>query len=192
MNASDMRNLFRHVLFCCLVLAPVCGLRAGAVRSPYPFGFYCPEGLKECRYPVYTAVQDSSRFIWLGSESGLLKYDGYGILSYRFSPDDIHSLCNDHVNSLVYCHDYGKMVVGTDAGVSVYDFVEKMSASENMQHRLFADYIKNTGLYKYLQAHDWTAFARAYNGEGYARNGYHKKLAEAYARYSRQSSAHGR
>ena len=122
MNASDMRNLFRHVLFCCLVLAPVCGLRAGAVRSPYPFGFYCPEGLKECRYPVYTAVQDSSRFIWLGSESGLLKYDGYGILSYRFSPDDIHSLCNDHVNSLVYCHDYGKMVVGTDAGVSVYDF----------------------------------------------------------------------
>ena len=117
-----MRNLFRHVLFCCLVLAPVCGLRAGAVRSPYPFGFYCPEGLKECRYPVYTAVQDSSRFIWLGSESGLLKYDGYGILSYRFSPDDIHSLCNDHVNSLVYCHDYGKMVVGTDAGVSVYDF----------------------------------------------------------------------
>ncbi len=76
--------------------------------------------------------------------------------------------------------------------VSVYDFVEKMSASENMQHRLFADYIKNTGLYKYLQAHDWTAFARAYNGEGYARNGYHKKLAEAYARYSRQSSAHGR
>ena len=71
---------------------------------------------------------------------------------------------------------------------SVRDFVEKMSQSEDMQHRLFANYIKNTGLYRPLQAHDWAAFARAYNGEGYARHGYHTRLAAAYARYSRRGT----
>lgn len=71
---------------------------------------------------------------------------------------------------------------------SVRDFVKKMSQSEDMQHRLFANYIKNTGLYRPLQAHDWAAFARAYNGEGYAKHGYHTRLAAAYARYSRRGT----
>ena len=117
-----MRNLSRLVrVFCLVALAPVCSLHAD-IPSSYPFGFYRPEGLKECQYPVYAAVQDSSRFIWIGTESGLLKYDGYGILPYRFSPDDSRSLCNNHVSSLVYCHDYGSLIAGTDTGVSIYDF----------------------------------------------------------------------
>lgn len=66
---------------------------------------------------------------------------------------------------------------------SVDDFVEKMSTSTAMQHRLFANYIKNAGLDKYLKAKDWARFARAYNGEGYARSGYHTRLERAYNYY---------
>lgn len=69
---------------------------------------------------------------------------------------------------------------------SIDEFVKAMSHSEEMQHRLFANYLKNTGLNKLLQAKDWKRFARAYNGEGYARNQYDVKLAEAYKRYKQQ------
>lgn len=66
---------------------------------------------------------------------------------------------------------------------SLNDFVERMSASEDAQHILFAHYLKETGLDEYLRAKDWERFARAYNGEGYARHAYHTRLAEAYNRY---------
>ncbi len=72
--------------------------------------------------PAYAAVQDGSGYVWVGSETGLLRYDGCHVLRYQYDPEDAHSLCNNHVSALLYCPDSGKMVVGTDTGVSVYDF----------------------------------------------------------------------
>lgn len=46
-------------------------------------------------------------------------------------------------------------------------------------------FIKANHLDDELRAHNWAAFARGYNGPGYARNGYHTKLAVAYVRWSR-------
>lgn len=46
-------------------------------------------------------------------------------------------------------------------------------------------FIKAEHLDDELRAHNWPAFARGYNGPGYARNGYHTKLAAAYARWAR-------
>ena len=42
--------------------------------------------------------------------------------------------------------------------------------------------ITNTGQVKYLRAKNWAGFARAYNGPGYARRGYHTRMAAAYKR----------
>lgn len=42
-------------------------------------------------------------------------------------------------------------------------------------------FIKANRLDTALRAHDWTAFARGYNGPGYAKNGYHTKLAARFA-----------
>ena len=67
---------------------------------------------------------------------------------------------------------------------SVDEFVAAMCYSEAMQLELFARFIKNSGMLKYLQAKNWRAFARAYNGPSYARRGYHTRLARAYAKYS--------
>ena len=65
-------------------------------------------------------------------------------------------------------------------------FVELMSRSERDQLELFAKFITNTGLLKYLKAHNWSAFARGYNGNSYAARGYHTRLAKAYAKYKKQ------
>lgn len=62
-------------------------------------------------------------------------------------------------------------------------FVEKMKKSEYDQLRMFADFMNNTGLLKYLRAKNWAAFARTYNGPGYAKRGYHIRMASAYRKY---------
>ncbi len=46
-------------------------------------------------------------------------------------------------------------------------------------------FIKANHLDDELRAHNWAAFARGYNGPGYARHGYDKKLAAAYLKWSR-------
>lgn len=51
------------------------------------------------------------------------------------------------------------------------------------QVRLMARYIDKAGLVSSLRDRDWTAFARGYNGPAYRKNGYHLKIAAAYARY---------
>lgn len=102
-----------------MLLATVAGQDAMAGRL---YGFYRPAGMEKLTDAAYTALQDTSGYVWVGTRSGLLKYDGSHVYRYQFSRDDVHSLCNNHVSSLLYCPDFGKMVVGTDTGVSVYDF----------------------------------------------------------------------
>lgn len=52
------------------------------------------------------------------------------------------------------------------------------------QLRLMARYIDRAGLAEALRRRDWAAFARGYNGPGFAANGYDGKLARAYARHA--------
>lgn len=68
---------------------------------------------------------------------------------------------------------------------SVDEFARLMSESEAMQLELFARFIKSNGMVDHLKKKNWSAFARAYNGAGYARKGYHRRLAAAYAKYSK-------
>ncbi len=63
------------------------------------------------------------------------------------------------------------------------DFVRRMSRSGYDQLVLFANFIRNTGLLKHLRAKNWSAFAKLYNGPGYAARGYHRRMAAAYRRY---------
>ncbi len=67
------------------------------------------------------------------------------------------------------------------------DFVDMMSQSEYDQLRLFADYMRNTGLLTHLQKKNWAAFARIYNGPSYAARGYHTRMAAAYRKYAGKS-----
>lgn len=66
---------------------------------------------------------------------------------------------------------------------TIEEFVERMSYSELEQLELFAQFIKKGGMLPDLQKRHWASFARKYNGAGYAKRGYHTRMAEAYARY---------
>lgn len=74
-----------------------------------------------------------------------------------------------------------------------YDSVDALVAeargSVTGQVRLTVRFIEKSGLIKALKAHDWTAFARGYNGPAFAKYGYHEKLAAAHKRYASEASS---
>jgi hypothetical protein len=69
----------------------------------------------------------------------------------------------------------------TGAG-SVQEFVRSNDTLEG-QAELFVGFVRESpSMLRALRQRDWTAFARLYNGPGYAKNGYHVRLAENYGR----------
>jgi peptidoglycan hydrolase-like protein with peptidoglycan-binding domain len=71
---------------------------------------------------------------------------------------------------------------------SVEAFVRKNLEGEGGQLDVMVAFIIGAGLGKHLRAKNWAGFARGYNGPGYAKNQYDKKLATAYARLSKGAS----
>lgn len=69
---------------------------------------------------VLAIEQDPSGFIWMGTDDGLARYDGYAFKTYRWSRDDTASLANNIVNTLLYDNAGGCLYAGTDTGVSIY------------------------------------------------------------------------
>jgi hypothetical protein len=73
------------------------------------------------------------------------------------------------------------------ADVEAFVSRQKTGASEQLE--IFARFISRQIFLVALRAHDWAAFAAAYNGPGYAANQYDKKLAAAFEAYSRTEAA---
>jgi hypothetical protein len=65
---------------------------------------------------------------------------------------------------------------------NVEELVETARSGMAGQVELMVRYIEKAGLISALQTKNWSAFARGYNGPGYAKHAYHTKLAEAYLR----------
>lgn len=68
--------------------------------------------------------------------------------------------------------------------MSVRHMVKRAREGAGGQVELMVRYIKEFGLLDELERHDWAAFARGYNGPGFAKNAYHVKMAEAYELFS--------
>ena len=68
---------------------------------------------------------------------------------------------------------------------TVQDMVSDFADDEELQLEAMVNFMISKGLDKALAAHDWAAFARGYNGAGFAKNAYDKKLAAAYAKWKK-------
>ncbi len=56
---------------------------------------------------------------------------------------------------------------------------------EEAHLQAMVEFIASEHLDDDLRRHDWSGFARGYNGAGYAKNGYHTKLAAAFSKWSK-------
>lgn len=75
-------------------------------------------------------------------------------------------------------------IMGFNYGLAGYKSVQAMvnefQLSEYFQVKGMLNFIKNTGLLRYLKAKDWRAFAKGYNGKNYEKFDYHNRLEKAY------------
>ena len=63
-------------------------------------------------------LQDRQGFIWIGTEDGLNRYDGYSIREFPHDPDNIHSISHNHIRTIYQDPaDSGKVLwIGTKGG----------------------------------------------------------------------------
>lgn len=64
---------------------------------------------------VQAILQDRHGFMWFGTQSGLVKYDGQALTVYTYNPDDPHSLSDNNVLALCEGRD-GNLWIGTNVG----------------------------------------------------------------------------
>jgi len=82
---------------------------------------------------VVTALtQDQEGYLWIGTQAGLTRYDGYRFRRFRHDKDNPNSLAGDYVRSLWMAPD-GKLWIGMQSdGVSVFD--PSTDRFENYRH----------------------------------------------------------
>jgi signal transduction histidine kinase/ligand-binding sensor domain-containing protein/DNA-binding response OmpR family regulator len=73
---------------------------------------------------VLAIAQDRQGFIWLGTQAGLTRFDGYRTVTYKSAVSDPQSLGDNWVRVL-HLDRSGQLWVGTDGGLDRYDSATK-------------------------------------------------------------------
>jgi len=69
---------------------------------------------------INAVVQDKQGFIWIGTQDGLNKYDGYSFTAYYHDPEDSSSICDNFIRALEV-DSVGNIWIGTDNGLSKFN-----------------------------------------------------------------------
>ena len=69
---------------------------------------------------ITSICQDKAGYIWIGTENGLNRFDGYKFTVYKNNPQDTTSLMFNIVNK-VFCDKSGNLWVGTNTGLQRYE-----------------------------------------------------------------------
>lgn len=80
--------------------------------------FTIEDGLSQTSVNCF--IQDRKGFLWIGTQDGLNKYDGYTFRIYRNNPADTNSLSNNFINC-IYEDTEGNIWVGTNYGLNKYN-----------------------------------------------------------------------
>ena len=87
-----MNNYFKIIIL--IILTLLC-LSVSAQKQDIKFKHLSLEdGLSQST--INTIFQDSKGFLWIGTQDGLNKYDGYEFTVYKHAPDNLNSLSNNY------------------------------------------------------------------------------------------------
>ncbi len=114
-------------LWLCLGLLGACAhfFTASAATTDFPFLQPQFENIGDSEsvpYGIVSAlVQDKRGLLWIGTQKGLIRYDGYRLRLYSHAANEASSIGGDYVYALHAAQD-GRLWVGTNSdGVSVFD-----------------------------------------------------------------------
>lgn len=68
---------------------------------------------------ISSVVQNKKGFIWIGTENGLFRYDGYNFYRYIRNKELKNSLSNNHVN-VIFEDSNQDLLIGTNHGVNLF------------------------------------------------------------------------
>jgi|SRR5215207_9653841 len=102
-------------------------------------------------------------------------------------PRLLAALAIDETAALKACSWGIGQILGENHKAAGYATPQAMVAAfvedEEAQLEGVINFIRANGLADELKRHDWAGFARGYNGAGYAKHGYHTKLAAAFRKW---------
>lgn len=121
------------------------------VATIYVFLMQLPQGLRAQDYRfahidaldglsynhVTTLLKDRMGFLWIGTPSGLNRFDGYSIKVFRNDPSDSTSLIHNDIRHIFECPD-DKLGIITSAGVCFYDrAIEQFSTDPSFLSHIY-------------------------------------------------------
>ncbi len=80
---------------------------------------------------VYAVAQDKRGFIWIGTQDGLNRYDGYRIRVFKPDPYQKSTLASGFITALHVARS-GDLWIGSRRGISCYH--QKSESFSNFQH----------------------------------------------------------
>ncbi len=91
-----------------------------ASPQPLELRFTDPlENLELTNNNITCLAQDSLGFIWIGTQSGLNRFDGYNLRHYKFVVGNLNCLIDNEVDRL-YLDSQGRLWIGTHRGICRY------------------------------------------------------------------------
>lgn len=69
---------------------------------------------------INAILQDRKGFIWIATQDGLNRFDGYTFKIFKFSPTDPASISDNYINAMIQ-DSRGKIWLGTEEGLNQYD-----------------------------------------------------------------------
>lgn len=70
---------------------------------------------------VTELFQDKQGYIWIGSQRGLIRYDGYNFKHFKHTNDNTNEISGNFISKVTQCHN-GYLWIGTkNDGISVFD-----------------------------------------------------------------------
>lgn len=110
-----MSSTFKYLSLChCFFLFPYFVLMGQEAGNAYRFLHYTStDGLPQ--NSVLAILQDDSGYLWLGTDDGLARFDGYLFKEYKHDPDDSFTISNNVIRTLLQDQN-GMIWVGTEGG----------------------------------------------------------------------------
>ncbi|MGH1363384.1 MAG: ligand-binding sensor domain-containing protein [Calditrichia bacterium] len=105
-----------RILYFALILQLLPGLPGATLNANEQRKFERIDYEKGLSQNHITAIhQDRQGYMWFGTSDGLVCYDGYSFISFRYNPRDTSSISGNYINS-IFEDSYGKLWVGTSGG----------------------------------------------------------------------------
>jgi signal transduction histidine kinase/ligand-binding sensor domain-containing protein/DNA-binding response OmpR family regulator len=115
-----MQVIYRWVLGLLLGLLPWAAGAQDAAPSEFRFEHITvDQGLSHS--DAMAVVQDRAGFVWIGTNRGLNRYDGYGLKPYMLAINPRNGLSNNRITALLVGPDQRLWVGAERAGLSYYD-----------------------------------------------------------------------